>query len=190
MPRDRARAFRELRYHDPRKVLIELRRIETSLVRSELPAAVRHLRTNDLKPIRELREACLFCYGLGQLNGQHVQVAHAEAQDYDAVGTWIDGKTQHFAPLQIKEVVPHVLNAAASVQAVVDSLQTYVDSQDLTVAIHLNRGTSFAPADLVIPPLKIAAVWVFGAITADQSRWALWGNFLETPHVREFDYPT
>jgi hypothetical protein len=42
--------------------------------------------------------------------------------------------------------------------------------------MYLNRVAQFAPSELVIPPLDVAAVWVFGAIRPDRSRWAIWGN--------------
>jgi len=42
----------------------------------------------------------------------------------------------------------------------VNALWKYVDSEDLTVAIYLNRRAHFDPAKLVVPPLKIAALWV------------------------------
>ena len=189
MTRDRARAFLDLTYHDPRHVLVELRKIEESL-RADLPAAVRHLRTNELKSIRELREACLFCYGWSQVEGRQLHVAHAEAHDYDAVATWVVDGTPHFAPLQIKEVVPRKLNPAASVQKVVNGLRKYADSADLTVAIHLNQVTAFSLGELVISPLKIAALWVFAAVNADATKWMIWGNFLEEVRWGEFTYPT
>src|SRR5262249_26971088 len=112
-----------------------------------------------LKPLREMREACIFVYGMEQLMGQRFGVARAESQDYDAVATWIEGRTQHFAPIQIKEVVPRDLSPASSVQKVVDGLAKYVDSEDLTVAIHLNRLEHFSPLDIIVPPrLKIASL--------------------------------
>jgi hypothetical protein len=179
-----------LKYYDPRHVLVQLRKTELAIARrTDLPDAVKHLRTQELKDLRELREACLFCYGWSQIDGQSVDVAHAEAQDYDAVASWQSDDHLHFAPIQIKEVVPQHLNRKTSVQAIVNKLSRYVDSEDLTVVIHLNRSTPFSPADLVLPPLKIAALWVFGALNAEQNRWAIWGNFLETPRWGEFSYP-
>lgn len=190
MTADRARAFSALKYYDPRHVLVELRKTELAIApRTDLPDAVKHLRTQELKPLRELREACLFCYGWSQIDGQSFRVAHAEGQDYDAVASWQSDEHLHFAPLQIKEVVPQKLNPHSSVQAIVNKLTKYTNSEDLTVVIHLNRSVSFTPADLVLPPLKIAALWVFGALNAEQTRWVIWGNFLETLHAGEFSYP-
>jgi hypothetical protein len=173
-------------YTDSRSVLLQFRRIEAQLPKSGLPDSVRHLRTDELKPLREMREACIFVYGMGQRFG----VALAESQDYDAVATWVEGRSQHFAPIQLKEVIPHKLNPTSSVQAAVDGLAKYVDSQDLTVAIHLNRLEHFSPLNIVVPQLNIAALWIFAAIAPDQSRWPIWGNFLEQLQVGEFDYPT
>lgn len=164
---------------------------ELVIAASSEPDAVKSLRTRDLRPLRELREACLFCYGMTKCTGQKFWIAHTEAQDYDAVAMWTVGDTQSFAPIQIKEVVPHKLNAAASVEAVIGSLGKYTDSQDLTVAIHLNREIKgFDPSVIEVPPLKIAALWIFGAVSPDKSRWAIWGNFLDQLQAGEFEYPT
>jgi hypothetical protein len=188
---DRTRAFAQLKYRDPRVVLVDMRRAEATVAASDAPFAVKNLRTRDLRPLRELREACTFCYGMTECTGQKFFVAHADAQDYDAVATWIVGDCQNFAPIQIKEVVPYEVNPLASVQLVVEGLRKYVNSEDLTVAIHLNRIVrGFNPAEIVVPPLKIAALWMFGAIAADQSRWAIWGNFLDEMQAREFHYPS
>jgi hypothetical protein len=169
-------------------VLVDLRRVELSLP-ANLGPEIRHLRTNDLREIRELRMASLFCYGMSQVTGLPIGVAHAEAEDHDAVASWIKDDTQAFAPRQLKEVVPEELNPTATVQGVIDGLLKYVDSRELTVAIYFNRVTRFTPAELVIPPLKVAALWIFGAISDDQSRWAIWGNFLDELQVAEFSYP-
>jgi hypothetical protein len=192
MTNDRTRAFAGLAYRDPRAVLVDLRRAEVEVALSDAPFAVKNLRTRDLRPLRELREACIFCHGMTECTGQKFFVAHVEAQDYDAVAMWVVGDLQSFAPIQIKEVVPHEVNPAASVQQVVDGLRKYPDSQDLTVAIHLNRMVKgFNPTEIVVVPrLKIAALWMFGAIAPDQSRWAIWGNFLGEFEAREFTYPS
>jgi hypothetical protein len=188
--RDRARAFSGLKYCNPRQVLVELRKVELAIAdRTDVPDAVKHLRTQELKPLRELREVCLFCHGWSQIDGQSFDVAHVEGQDYDAVASWQSDDQLHFAPIQIKEVVPEHLNRKTSVQDIVNKLTKYTDSEDLTVVVHLNRSTPFAPAELVVPPLKIAALWVFGALNAEQTRWMIWGNFLETPRWGEFSYP-
>ena len=169
--------------------LMELRRLEPKVAASNLPQRVKELRTNPLKEWREAREAALFCYGMGQRIGQTVFLARGESQDYDFVASWVVDDTQHFAPVQLKEVVPTSVNPTASVEGTVNSLAKYVDSEDLTVAIHLNQHGHFDPKTVVIPPLHIAALWIFSAIAEDQSEWGLWGDFLEHPEGTRFAYP-
>src|SRR5258705_900250 len=190
MTEDRARAFQHLEFRDPRPFLVRFREVETDVAKSGLPKKIRNLRTNSLKWSRELREAALFCCGMAQRIGQTVFLAPSEAQDYDFLASWVVHDTQHLAPVQLKEAVPHDLNRSASIQHTVNALSKYVDSEDLTVAIHLNQCGHFDPAKLTIQPLNIAALWVFGAISEDQNEWALWGNFLETPEGTRYEYPT
>ena len=190
MSRVRARGLQHLEFRDPRPFLVRLREIEPKLANSGLSPKAKALRTNELRWSKELREGALFCYGMAQRIGQTVFLAPSEAQDYDFVASWVVGETQHLAPVQLKEVVPEELNAKASVQERVNALSKYVDSEDLTVAIYLNQSVHFDPAKLVVPRLKIAALWVFGAISPDKEKWALWGNFLEEPQGTQFAYPT
>lgn len=188
--RDRIRTFSKLTYYDPRHVLVELRCQSREIAhRTDVCDAVKQMRTPDLRWLRELRDACVFGYGWSQVDRRPLRVARAEAQDYDAVVRWEDGDDISFAPLQIKEVVPAPLNRKASLQAIVDSLTKYTDSADLTVAIRLNRDTPFNPDELAIPTLKIGGLWVFGALDREQTRWAIWGNFLHSWQYREFSYP-
>jgi hypothetical protein len=173
MARDRARAFLKLRYRDPKALLIELRKIELALPANIRPE-IRHLRTNELKPLRELRQAALFCYGWEQIDGQRLLVAPYEADDFDAVATWVSDAQINFAPIQVKEVVPKELNHKASVERVIDGLKEYVNSEDLTVVIHLNRNVQgFSPLELKLPPLKIAALWIVASVATDQTRWMI-----------------
>jgi hypothetical protein len=88
MARDRLREFSKLKYRDPRTTLIELRRMEALVAASEASPEIKNLRTRELNPLRELREACLFCYGWGQVNKLELGVAHVEKLDFDAVATW------------------------------------------------------------------------------------------------------
>jgi hypothetical protein len=190
MSRARARGLQHLKFQDPRPFLVRLREIEPQIASSDLPQRVKSLRTNRLKWSKELRAAALFCYGMAQRIGQTVYLSPTEAQDYDFVASWVVEGTQHLAPVQLKEVVPEALNPTATIQGTVDALSKYVDSEDLTVAIHLNRREHFDPAKLRVPSLKIAALWIFSAISPDQEKWGLWGNFLEAAEGTRFEYPT
>lgn len=189
MNHSRLREFQRGEFRDPARFLIALRALEPKVASSSLDARVKQLRTNNLKEWREAREAALFCCGMAQRIGQPIYLSRGESQDYDFVASWGVGDEQHFAPIQLKEVVPEPLNPSSTLEKVIQSLTKYVDSEDLTVAIHLNRQVHFDPKTLVIPQLRIAALWIFGAISPDQSEWGLWGNFLEEPEGTRFAYP-
>ena len=189
MSRIRLREFQRFEFRDPAQFLAGLRAVEPEISASSLLPHVKHLRTNGLRQWREAREAALFCHGIAQRIGQPIYMSRGESQDYDFVASWTVDETQHFAPVQLKEVVPGYRNPNASVEQIVQSLTKYVDSEDLTVAIHLNRQVHFNPKTLSVPPLRIAALWVFCSISPDQSEWGLWGNFLEQPEGSRFAYP-
>lgn len=118
------RTFNRLRYKDPQAVLVDLRRIEFDIGSTDIDRRVNHLRTNDLRHVRELRSACLFCHGLSEVTSQKFFVAHAEAEDYDAFATWERDGIQSFTPIQLKEIPPAELNLIASVQEVVNGLKS------------------------------------------------------------------
>jgi hypothetical protein len=185
----RLRALQKGEFRDPKPFLINLKNLEPQIAASGLDSRVKQLRTNKLKEWRETREAALFCYGMGQRIGQTVYLARGESQDFDFIASWVVGDEQHLAPVQLKEVVPKGLNPNASLQQMINSLTKYADSSDLTVAIHLNRIGRFDLCSVNVPPLGIAALWIFASITPDGSEWGLWGNFLEEPEGTRFVYP-
>ncbi len=175
---------------DPEQALIKLRVIQHVLALSDAEQKIKDLRTRGLKREREIRQACLFCYGMSCRIGQKVWVYPVEDSDYDCVASWEVDSTRHFAPIQLKEVVPAHLNHEADLQAIIDGLTKYPVSADLTVAIYVNQNGRFEPSSIKLPNLSIAALWVFGTLAPDQSEWFLCGNFLETPEMISFSYPT
>ncbi|MDR7269861.1 hypothetical protein J2X20_002490 [Pelomonas saccharophila] len=183
------RTFSKLDYRDPRPFLVRLRQFELELSGSATPKRVRNLRTNQLKPERELREAAIFCYLAGQRMGTTVGLAPGEEQDYDFVAAWSALEEACFAPVQLKELPPEATAPAATLQGIISALGQYVSSRELVVAIHLNRTMSFDPSALAIPPLQIAELWAFGATSPDQNTWALWGDLLRSPTVSYHAYP-
>ena len=177
----RIRHFAKLNYGDPLSFLAGLRKFEYAVAASPTPDRIKTLRTNGLKSEREMRDAALFCVGMSRNLETDVWFAPVEEQDHDFVTTWRTGDTQHFCPVQLKEVVPQHLNPNASVQAVLDKLSHYADSSDVAVAIKFNQQGRFDPAAVVIPrDLAIGTLWVFGALSEDQSEFGLWGDFLTT----------
>lgn len=184
------RTFQKLQFRDPHSFLVNLRKFEVEVALSDTPSRIKSLRTNGLKEAREQREAALFCLGMSQWMGQPVYFASHEDQDFDFVASWFIGDSQHFAPVQLKEVVPTALNANATLESVIQKLDKYSDSSDLTVAIHLNQLGRFEPEALRLHQLNVGSVFVFAAVTADQSLWSLWGDFTKNhPYGVQFTYP-
>lgn len=191
---ERLRHFGKLEYGDPHGFLVELRKAELSIDFSDTPEPIRTLRTNKLKSDREMRDAALFYVGMSDVLGAAVKFCPVEDQDYDFVATWVIDETQNFCPVQLKEVVPAHINQGASIAEVIGKLMKYKDSQDLQVAIKLNRIGRFDPAMIGLPDgLRIGGLWVFGACSADQSTWALWGDFMQTGREtlgHKYPYPS
>ena len=132
MDRPWLRAAQKLDFKDPARVLVGFRRIEREFAASDLPANVRNLRANELKKMRERRQAALFCYGMSLRLGKPVLFADEEAQDYDFVAMWVTEDQQNFAPVQLKEVVPLHRNPKAAVEHVLQGLKKYpLSSSDL-----------------------------------------------------------
>ena len=183
------RSFETLDFRDPRSFLVGLRELELQVARTQTPTKIRTLRTNSLKEWRELREAAMFCYLMGQRVGQTIYVGPGERQDYDFVAMREDDGARSYTPVQLKEVVPKHVNPAATLEQVVASLAKYGDSRDLLVVIHLNQRLRFDPSDVCVPKLPIGGLWMFGAISPDQTRWGLWGDFLGTPTGTEHQHP-
>lgn len=176
-------------YRDPIPFLKRLRCIEHRGLAESLDPEVRSLRTNRLKEWREARLGALFCHGMAKRTGRKVFLSKGEFDDADFVGMWF-GEVQHFAPVQIKELVPEERNARATLDALVQGLSMYRGRKDLTVLIHLNRRVNFGPESLVLPPqIPIAALWVIACTDPAHSEWTIWGNFLEQPEETRFSYP-
>lgn len=166
-----------------------LRAIEQIEPRSLPSQKVEQLPKAYKKLFREFRAAAIFCYGHSYRSEQPVDFIPVEQADYDFVATWVIDENRHFAPVQLKELVPERLNPKDSVQSLLNALAKYSSSPDLTVAIYLNRTGRFEPEKLCIPQLDFAAIWIFWAATADKSQWCLYGNMLEQPEITRFAYP-
>ena len=190
MNRQWLRTARNLQYRDPHSFLVNLRKLEVELALSNSPSRISSLRTNELKKAREQREAALFCKGMSERIGQTVFFASHEDQDFDFIAFWVVEGQLHYAPVQLKEVVPTTLNSNATLESVIDGLEKYTDSSNLTVAMHLNQAVRFNPDAVRLRQLEFASVWVFFAVTANQSLWNLCGNFTEDdPYGNQFSYP-
>ena len=189
MNRPWLRAAQKLEFRAPAPFLLRLRELERRVAASATPYKLRSLRTNALKEARELREAALFCLGMSERIGRTIYLAKGESQDYDFVASWVSESERHFAPVQLKELVPEDVNPSATLESLIEGLKKYVSSPELTVAIHINRRMRFEPSSLSGLSLPVASLWAFAATSPNQSQWQLWGNFLEQPSVSSFTYP-
>lgn len=143
--------------------------------KSDLPEKVKNLRTHALKNERENWDALVFCYLLGEASGLAICMSREEESDFDSVFTWQEDGTQCFAPVQMKELVSEELNPNATLEAIFEGLKKYVDSDDLVVAIKLNRVMRIDPAELVLPELPVGEIFLFGSSAPDDSEWFLIG---------------
>ena len=194
MDKIRERIFSSLEYGDPHRFLIELRKIEATLSDVSMPENVRRLRTNGLKQQREMRDAALLCVGISKRFGYQIRFAPTEDEDFDFVATWSTSDTRHICRVQLKEVAPEDLNPKSSIDDVLDSLAKYADPRDLTVAIRLNRTARFEPTSFAVPTnLAPGGLWVYGCVSKDHSKWAVWGDFVPAnggAFETVFEYPT
>ncbi|MBI5560658.1 MAG: hypothetical protein HY883_05230 [Deltaproteobacteria bacterium] len=185
----RINEWSKLRFVDPAKVLPQFRKIQLQVDESTLKDKVRNLRTQKLKQHREGWEAAIFCFGMSKMKSVPVYVAPYEASDYDAVAMRVEGNTQYFTPIQIKEVVPEDLNPGTDINKEIAKLRRYQVSNDTTVVIHVNRNVQLHLSSVKVPSLNIASLWLMGSSRPDQSKWFLAGNLLNKPQILEFDYP-
>jgi hypothetical protein len=190
---DRTREWKDLHRIDPAFFLREIRKVEAGLS-PNLDPRIRALRDRGQEHFLEARQGCLFCYGMSQKLGVTVSFIPVERQDYDGVAVWLDGDIERYCPLQLKELVPAKLNPNDTINARLAALKKYRDSADLVVAIHHTRTGRIEPNDIHIPTdVSLAGIYVFAATSADQTRWALLGDFTKDRDewtILEFDYPT
>lgn len=187
---DEINLWRTLTYHDPATILRRLRTLEHELADVAMEERVRRLRTPGLKTYREARDAALFVLGMGLGKAVTMLYAPFERSDYDFVATWVEDDTQHFAPVQLKELVPADLNPRASLQDLLESLSGERPESSTVLAIKLNRRDRIDLQGLVIPRLPYSQLWMFWASSPDAGNWHLYGDALATPGYFAYQYPT
>lgn len=154
-----------------------------------LPPRLRAFRSNPLRETLERRQAALFCYGLSEVTGIDIGIAHLEQSDYDFIMAYHEGGNLCFCPLQMKEFVPATINPQADLQAEFDKLAKYTDSEELVVAMHLNRRFHFDYQKYDFSRLPIKELWLFGQ-TGPGKPWVIMGNMMDSnPTARFFNPP-
>ena len=179
-----------MQFKDPTALLKALRPLQIAVAVSALPPKTKALRDSKQKTHREIWQAALFSHGMSvALSLPSLEFAIAEENDYDCVVRWIDAETEHYAPVQLKEVVPADLNPTATIESEIAKLTKYASSPELVVALFFNRAGRFDLARIKVPSLTIGQLWMFGNRTPDQSKWILYGDMLSSPSLYEFDFP-
>ena len=87
----------------------------------------------------------------------------------------------------MKELVPFNLNRKTSLQDEINKLKKYTDSKDLIVAFHINRVVDMVLSEIVIPPLAIGGIWLFGASDLEQENWIVIGNIMK-PDAKWYNF--
>lgn len=188
--RIRIAAWRKLKYQDPEDTLRRLRELQQLISRSDLPDSVKNLRQREFRKFHEFRQVALFAFGMGKRLGVKVYFTPGEAADYDAVCLWqTDDQTEHYAPVQLKELPPAAHNPQASLQEQLTKLAKYADSADLQVVIYLNRTQHIDFTTLEVPAINIGGIWLVGGASPDQRQWVLIGDLKTGPEATYFDHP-
>lgn len=186
----RTNKWAQLKYHNPKDILIKLRNLEILISQSNLDEKAKSLRKKEFKKYLEWRAAAIFCHGLAEsVLKNKIYYTPVESEDFDCITLWQDGDYTVYTPLQIKEVVPNTINPHTNLNDEILKLRKYSDSNDLVVAIHVNRRENMEFSTIHIPKLQIAELWIFGAITENQDKWFLYGNLLANPIFFDFEYP-
>jgi hypothetical protein len=184
------RKWSKLKWRDPQTDLYNLGRLQAQLAESGLSPTVADLRKRDLRQYLEWRQAALFshCISEGVL-GVPVAYCLVEDEDYDCVVRWRVEGTEHFAPVQLKEVVPVDLNPAADLNKELAKLQKYASASNTVVAVHLNQSQRLEFASIKPPKTGCSEVWIYGSASEDQSKWFVYGDILKQPRGYEVSYP-
>ena len=185
----RIKEWEKLPFVDSATVLSQLKMIQRQVADSNLEDRVKNLRIRKFKQYHEGWEAAIFCFGMSKRLGVPICVALNEASDYDAVAMRVEGDTQFFTPIQIKEVVPENLNPKTDINKEIAKLNRYPVSNDTVVVIHVNRAGQLQIPTVKVPRLNIASLWLIGASAPDQSKWFLAGDLLNNPQISFFTLP-
>ena len=183
-----------MHFISPRELLEPLRRHQLLAAASDLPLEVKNLRKRSQKKWREAWHSTLFSYAYSEALNLDEMVFHpeeAEDRDYDATLQWNESGEPRAARLQLKEFVPKTLNSNPSftLESIFDGLgpKKYPRASDLIVAIYINRAGSLG--SIVVPPLQIKQLWLFGWSKPDQSELFLSGDLLGETNTWYIRYP-
>lgn len=190
-----ARKWRSLDWHSPRADLVKLGLAAAEFERRGISVTHDDLRQREFKAHLERKQAALFAYFVSEAILK-VPIAYAmiEDEDYDCVLWWKEGGEKegksHYARVQLKEIVPPHINPNATIESELAKLGKYSTSNQTLVAVHVNQEGPLVWSAIAKPATSVAEIWLYAALTADQSRWFLYGDLLSQPKGFEIPWPT
>jgi hypothetical protein len=99
--------------------------------------------------------------GAHRISDLRVQLGQEERTDADARFRWTENGTVYDAPVQLKELPPETVNAALTIERLVELVcKKYPNTRDLIVAIYLNRSGPLNQK-LNVPSL-VSQLWCWG----------------------------
>ena len=178
---ERQNAARKRHYLDPRRILT-VPGAHRQAVREIAARAPRRLSDHQLRQLAiEVLQAAAFSWGIGELWTRSVLFSPQEEDGHDCIlagGRSAGGHRPCFVPLQLKTYTPF----SGSLQELIDGLEgKYHDSEELYVAINVNKPGVIHFPDLTVPPglrSQIHALWVFGRTSDDRTKWCFYGDLV------------
>jgi hypothetical protein len=113
-----------------------------------------------------------------------------EEEDYDCVLKWKIDQRNRYARVQLKEIVPPHINPNATIESELAKLRKYPTSNQTIVAVHINQEGPLVWSSIAKPTTSVAEIWLYSALTPDQSLWFLYGDLLDRPQGFEIPWPT
>jgi hypothetical protein len=169
------RRWRQLTWRDPYTDLVALGKLYSSLKAKGYDATVDDLRSREVRPFLEQRQAALFAYFISSaVIRAPIAYAMVEAEDYDCVlwskkGGVARGQSC-YTPVQLKEVVPREKNPKASIESELAKLKKYGTSKATVVAVHVNQTGLVNYSAIKRPNTSVREIWLYASITPDQAR--------------------
>ena len=94
------REWEKFEYRSARDFLVNVVTLRAHLAASSADKRIVNLRTNKLRSMREIWEACLFAHGLGSsVLCTDIYIAPIENQDYDCIMQYVLDGIRHYVPV-------------------------------------------------------------------------------------------
>lgn len=194
--RIKLRRWARLPYRDAHTSLVNLGRLQGTMDRAGNSPRLSDLRNREFRPYLEHRQAALFAYFVSELIIRSpVDYVMFEDEDYDCIMRWRVQQHNCYQAVQLKEIAPTHLDPKAEINREFAKLSKKYGTLGRTpgntiAAFHLNQTGLLDFSNLKGPNTSISEIWLYGALSQNQSRWFLYGNVLKEPRLHEINYPT